>query len=100
MSMNLHSEHFEFWQTPTEVTFKILKPDAEGNPPSASEIIDRYVEWVKESTLDAILLYPDDNRQWAKDKLNHCIDHIDYILTTWDDLLDEWEQSEIEIYMM
>lgn len=98
MSMNLHSEHFEFWQTPTDVTFKILKPDAEGNPPPASEIIDRYIEWVMSSTVNVIQLCCDPAD--ALVPLKNCINHIDYILTTWDDLMDEWEPNEIEIYMM
>ena len=99
MSMNLHSEHFEFWQTPTEVTFEILKSDAEGNEPSTVEILCRYENWVKQATLDAILCYPD-NREFGMQRLSACVSHLTYIWSTYSDLLDKWERSEIKIYMM
>lgn len=86
MSMNLHCNKVDLWQTPTWVTYLCMSLDDEGNPDGGMEgVRRRYIMWVK-STLNGVWNSTEDfegHRASVEDHLRELNSHKDlefYIL--------------------
>jgi hypothetical protein len=98
MSMNLHSDKFDFWQTPTEVTRQILELTPEGAEPSNMEKLQRYTRWLDEKAVDAVRVIEDRDRAlyWFEGYLMHRQE----IWKTIDSLTIKGELEQADIYML
>lgn len=48
MSMNLHCDEMDLWQTPTYITYMCMSLDDNGNPDGGMEgVRKRYLMWVR-----------------------------------------------------
>jgi len=72
MSMNLHCDGIDLWQTPTYITYMCMSFDRDGNPDGGMEgVRKRYLIWVR-SHLDGVWR---DEKQYEFEKMNvdrHC----------------------------
>ena len=72
MSMNLHCDEMDLWQTPTYITYMSMSLDNNGNPDGGMEgVRKRYLMWVK-SRLNGVWR---DQEEYEIEKMNveeHC----------------------------
>ena len=86
MSMNLHSNAIELWQTPSWIT-EVAMYDGQGNNRPVGEVIYIYSEWLK-STLNGVWTNYEELREARKqvkihlEKLHNIEPHLLNFCTT------------------
>lgn len=76
MSMNLHCDEMELYQTPTKVTYECIQSEDD----SWEVIRDRYIAWVR-SQYEKMPRTTQEEEFDYKDKKEWCEDHISELLS-------------------